>query len=295
MEAARKEVERQRRVGRPFNLAGTEGACGVAIKQQTSKNCWRDGLATAWTIVGIDRTQVQLRDHVDDEACPMVRRQTFASRDGGIEGCFVIGGFEFSAHVPSVRCVSGGGQSVLSDRLLARNNADFQQLLQICGLTQTLIGDADAIDDLTPLNDRLMLGLQGTMSEAELFPMRARLQGGLRQKAARGERAPKLPIGFVYAPAGTVTLDPDQHVQEAIQLLFTTFRQVGSSIGVVRYCNQHGLKFPTRPMQGPHCGEGWWTALARALALRILHHPRYAGAFAYGRTRLSQSPRGGAS
>jgi len=178
---------------------------------------------------------------------------------------------------------------------LARNNADFQQLLQICGLNQTLIGDADAIYDLTQLNDRLVLGLKGTMSEAELFTMRARLQGGLRHKAARGELATKLPIGFVYAPAGKITLDPDQHVQEAIQLLFTTFRQVGSSIGVVRYFNQHGLTFPTRPMKGPHHGEVWWTALSSSLTLRILHNPRYAGAFAYGRTRLLHSPSGGAS
>ncbi len=178
---------------------------------------------------------------------------------------------------------------------LARNNADFQQLLQICGLHQTLICDADAIYDLSQLNDRLILGLKGTMSEAELFTMRARLQGGLRHKAARGELATKLPIGFVYAPAGKVTLDPDQHVQEAIQVLFNTFRQVGSSIGVVRYCNQHGLTFPTRPMKGPHHGEVWWTALSSSLTLRILHNPRYAGAFAYGRTRLLQSPSGGAS
>src|SRR5262249_55107922 len=176
-----------------------------------------------------------------------------------------------------------------------RNNADFQQLLQICGLNQTLIGDADAIYDLTQLNDRPVLGLKGTMSEAELFTMRARLQGGLRHKAARGELATKLPIGFVYAPAGKITLDQDQHVQEAIQLLFTTFRQVGSSIGVVRYFNQHGLTFPTRPMKGPHHGEVWWTALSSSLTLRILHNPRYAGAFAYGRTRLLQSPSGGAS
>ena len=118
MEAARKEVERHRLVGCPFNLAGTEGACGVAIKQQTSKNFRCDGLATAWTIVGVERTEVQVRDHVDDEACQMVRRQTFTQRDGGIEGGFVIGGFEFSAHVPSVRCVSAYGQRVLSDRLL---------------------------------------------------------------------------------------------------------------------------------------------------------------------------------
>jgi DNA invertase Pin-like site-specific DNA recombinase len=178
---------------------------------------------------------------------------------------------------------------------LARNNADCQQLLQICRLHQTLMGDAEAIDDLSQLNDRLILGLKGTMSEAELFPMRARLQGGLRQKAARGELATKLPIGFVYAPAGTVTLDPDQHMQEAIRLLFHTFRHVGSSIGVVQYFNRQGLTFPTRPIKGPHCGAVWWTALSSGLALRILHHPRYAGAFAYGHTRLIQSSRGGAA
>jgi DNA invertase Pin-like site-specific DNA recombinase len=177
---------------------------------------------------------------------------------------------------------------------LARNNADFQQLLQICGLNQTLICDADAMYDLSQLNDRLILGLKGTMSEAELFTMRARLQGGLRHKAARGELATKLPIGFVYSPPGKVILDPDQDVQETIRLFFHTFRQVGSSIGVVKYFNRQGLKCPTRPIKGPHCGEVWWTELSSGLALRILHNPRYAGAFAYGRTRLMQSPSGGA-
>jgi DNA invertase Pin-like site-specific DNA recombinase len=157
---------------------------------------------------------------------------------------------------------------------LARNNADFQQLLQICGLNQTLICDADAMYDLSHLNDRLILGLKGTMSEAELFTMRARLQGGLRHKAARGELATKLPIGFVYAPPGKVILDPDQDVQETIRLFFHTFRHVGSSSGVVQYCNRQGLKCPTRPSKGPHCGEVWWTALSSGLALRILHNPR---------------------
>ena len=178
---------------------------------------------------------------------------------------------------------------------LARNNADFQQLLQICGLNQTLICDADAIYDLTHLNDRLVLGLKGTMSEAELFTMRARLQGGLRHKAARGALATKLPVGFVYAPTGQVILDPDRQVQETLRLFFTTFRQLGASIAVVRYFNQQGLTFPTRPIKGPHSGELWWSALSSGLALRILHNPRYAGAFAYGRTRLRKSPNGGAS
>ena len=177
----------------------------------------------------------------------------------------------------------------------ARNNADFQQLLQICGLHQTLIGDADAIYDLTHLNDRLVLGLKGTMSAAAIFTMRARLQGGLRHKAARGALATKLPVGFVYAPTGQVILAPDQQVQETLRLFFTTFRQLGSSIAVVRYCNQQGLTFPTRPIKGPHRGALWWSALSSGLALRMLHHPRYAGAFAYGRTRLRKSPHGGAS
>jgi hypothetical protein len=178
---------------------------------------------------------------------------------------------------------------------LARNHAAFQPWLQMCGLNQTLSGDAEAMYDLPHLNARLVRGLTGTMAEAELFTMRARLQGGLRQKAARGELATKLPRGFVSAPAGKMTLDPDQHVQEALQLLCKTFRQVGSSIGVGRSCTQHGLTFPTRPIKGPPHGEGGWTALSSALPLRIRHPPRYAGAFASGRTRWLQRPRGGAS
>jgi DNA invertase Pin-like site-specific DNA recombinase len=178
---------------------------------------------------------------------------------------------------------------------LARNNADCQQLLQLGGLHQTLIGDAEAMYDLSQLNDRLLLGLKGTMSEAELLPMRARRQGGLRHKASRGALATKLPIGVVYAPPGKVILDPEQDVQETLRLFCHTFRHVGSAIGVVKDFNRHGLTFPTRPIKGPHCGDVWWTALSRGLALRILHTPRYAGAFASGRTRLMPSPSGGAS
>jgi hypothetical protein len=178
---------------------------------------------------------------------------------------------------------------------LARNHAACQPLLQLCGLNQTLLGAAEAMYELTQLNARLGLGLKGTLSEAERFTRRARLQGGLRQKAAWGALATKLPSGFGSAPAGKMTLAPDQHVQEAIQLLCNTFRHVGASLGVGRYGNQHGRTFPTRPLQGPPHGEGWWTALSRSLPLRIRHHPRYAGAVASGRTRWRHSPSGGAS
>lgn len=178
---------------------------------------------------------------------------------------------------------------------LARNNADFQQLLQICGINKTLIYDADAIYDLMTLNDRLILGLKGTMSEAELFTIRSRLVGGALNKAARGDLGTKLPIGFVYSPTAKVILDPDCQVQEAMKLFFETFRKVGSSKGVVGHFYRQQIKFPTRPVKGPHKGELFWTPLSSGLALRILHSPRYAGAFSYGRTRATKTVNNGNS
>ena len=178
---------------------------------------------------------------------------------------------------------------------LARHPAACQPWLQMGGLNPTLLGEAEAMDALTPRHERLMLGLQGTRAEAERCPMRPRLQGGLRPKAARGELAPKRPLGFVYAPAGTGTRDPEQHVPAAIQWLCNPCWQGGSSRGVGRYGNQPGRTFPTPPSKGPHGGEGWWTALSSALAWRLRPHPRDAGACAEGRTRVSQRPRGGAS
>jgi hypothetical protein len=119
LEAARKAVARPRLLGRSCHLAGAEGAGGVARKPQPQKPCRREGLATAWTSVGVESPQVPWREHGGDAACPRVRRQTVAQRHGGIEGCFIIGGCELSAHAPSGRCVSACGQRVLSDRLLA--------------------------------------------------------------------------------------------------------------------------------------------------------------------------------
>ncbi|MCP4825593.1 MAG: recombinase family protein, partial [Shimia sp.] len=159
---------------------------------------------------------------------------------------------------------------------LARNNADFQQLLQLCGTNNTLIYDADALYDLMRLNDRLVLGFKGTMSDAELFTIRARLQGGALSKAARGELRTKLPIGFVYSEAGQVALDPDRQVQQTIELFFQMFGKLGSSIGVVKHFNRQGIKFPVRPIKGPRKGELLWRSLSSGLALRILHNPRYA-------------------
>ena len=168
---------------------------------------------------------------------------------------------------------------------LARNNADWHRLLEICAMSGTLICDEDGLYDPTDFNDRLLLGLKGTMSEAELHFIRARLIGGQRSKARRGELQMPLPVGLVYDPAGKVVLDPDTGVQQAIRHLFTLFARTGSARAVVQQFNADGLLFPVRVRTGAHKGELAWMPLQHWRVLRTLHNPRYAGAFAYGRRR----------
>src|ERR1700733_10419795 len=117
---------------------------------------------------------------------------------------------------------------------LARNNADWHRLLEICALANTLILDEDGVYDPTNFNDRLLLGLKGTMSEAELHVLKARLRGGIRNKARRGEYRCPLPTGFVYDEAGNVVLEPDAQIREAIACLFKTFSRVGSATATVK-------------------------------------------------------------
>lgn len=168
---------------------------------------------------------------------------------------------------------------------LARNNADWHRLLEICALTRTLICDEDGLYDPCAINDRLLLGLKGTMSEAELHFIRARLQGGILAKAARGELAVRLPVGLVYDPLGDVVLDPDTGVRQAINHLFTTFEATGSASAVVKAFAAEHLTFPGRHRTGPHAGELYWVPLRHDHALFVLHNPRYAGAYCYGRRR----------
>ena len=138
---------------------------------------------------------------------------------------------------------------------LARNNADWHRLLEICGMSGTLILDEDGLYDPSDFNDRLLLGLKGTMSEAELHFIRARLQGGILSKARRGELQTALPVGLVYDPAGKVVLDPDQGVQQALRHLLETFARTGSARAVVQAFEQQGLLFPVRVRAGERKGE----------------------------------------
>ena len=175
---------------------------------------------------------------------------------------------------------------------LARNSSDWHRLLEISALTGTLILDEDGLYDPSSFNDRLVLGLKGTMSEAELHQIRARLTGGMLSKARRGELRFRLPVGFVYDARGNAVLDPDQEVRESVRLLFAEFRRTGSAHGAARAFREKGILFPTRLHDGPEKGELVWKALTPGRVFGVLKNPRYAGAYAYGRRQGRRTPSG---
>ncbi len=176
---------------------------------------------------------------------------------------------------------------------LARNSADWHRLLEMCALTETLILDEDGLYDPAHFNDRLLLGLKGTMSEAELHVLKARLQGGIVNKARRGELMMPIPIGFLYGPEGQVLIDPDREVQESLRVFFETFRRTGSAMATVKAFREQGLTFPHRVRGGLNKGDTVWKPLLHSRALWLLHNPRYAGVFFYGRTQQRRHPDGG--
>ena len=163
---------------------------------------------------------------------------------------------------------------------LARNNADWHRLLEICALADTLILDEDGVYDPANFNDRLLLGLKGTMSEAELHVLKARLRGGILNKVRRGEYRCPLPTGLVYDEAGNVALDPDSQIRETIAHFFETFSRVGSACQTVKAFRKEGLRFPSRLHNSDTVV---FRPLTASTAIRMLNNPRYAGAYAYGR------------
>lgn len=175
---------------------------------------------------------------------------------------------------------------------LARNSADWHRLLEICAITETLILDEDGLYDPRHFNDRLVLGLKGTMSEAELHLLKARMRGGVLSKARRGELKGPLPVGLVYNDKDEVVIDPDRQIQEALRTFFKTFRRTGSACATVKAFREQGLLFPRRLLKGPRKGEVLWSDLHHSRALQLLHNPVYAGAFCYGRTRTRKKADG---
>lgn len=166
---------------------------------------------------------------------------------------------------------------------LARSCRDWYQLLEVCGLFGTLIGDLDGIYDPSDYNDRLLLGLKGTMSEAELHVLKQRLLAGRRAKAGRGELSVQLPIGYVRRPSGEVVKDPDEQAQAVVALIFEQFARCGTINGVLQYLVRHHVEVPCRSRSRHDKGELQWHAPNRATLSNLLHNPIYAGAYVYGR------------
>jgi DNA invertase Pin-like site-specific DNA recombinase len=167
---------------------------------------------------------------------------------------------------------------------LARSSKDWHQLLELCAVFGSLLADLDGLYDPGHYNDRLLLGLKGTMSEAELHLLRMRLTEGKWNKAERGELLGRQPTGYVRQPSGEVTIDPDEQVQSVIRLIFEKFEELGTGRQVFWYLRKNGIRIPVRLAYGPNQGQLEWHEPAPSTLHRILRHPQYAGAYAYGRS-----------
>lgn len=166
---------------------------------------------------------------------------------------------------------------------LARSCRDWYQLLEVCSLFRTLIADTDGIYDPSSYNDRLLLGLKGTMSEAELYVLKQRMVEGKKAKARRGELGMQLPRGYIKRPSGEVIKDPDEQVQSTIQLVFALFEQFSTINGVLKYLVKNKIQLPDRERLGLEKGDLKWSRPNRPSLSNLLHNPIYAGAYVYGR------------
>jgi DNA invertase Pin-like site-specific DNA recombinase len=217
---------------------------------------------------------------------------TVIDTDQGRSGASAVGRDGFALLTSEVALGKAGIVLGLEVSRLARNNTDWHRLLEICALAGTLILDEDGVYDPRTFNDRLVLGLKGTVSEAELHLLAARLRGGQLSKARRGELRQILPIGYVYDGADHVVIDPDASVRGPVARVFQVFAATGSARQVVIAFNRDQLLFPARIRTGARKGEIVFTRLTHSRVLTLLHNPCYAGAFAYGKRRGRISPEG---
>jgi DNA invertase Pin-like site-specific DNA recombinase len=174
---------------------------------------------------------------------------------------------------------------------LARNNSDWYRLIELCSLFNTLIADGERLYDPRLYHDRLLLGLSGMMSEAELHHLKQRLHAGARHRAERGELQHPLPVGLTRQRDGSVILNPDEEVQARLRLIFTKFDELGSARAVRAYLRREQLLIPARPPNGPSPHETVWNLPRASSLLQILHNPAYAGAYVHGRRTVDPPAR----
>ena len=210
---------------------------------------------------------------------------TVIDQDQGLSGSSAVGRDGFQFLIAQVGLGQAGAVLSLEASRLARSCSDWYRLLEICALTDTLVIDEDGVYDPSQYADRLLLGILGAMSEAELHWLRNRLLGGKLARAEQGELRMRPPVGLVFDAAKRLVLDPDEEVQQAVRLLFTLFEQTGSALAVVKHFGDHHLLFPDRLWGKARDGELLWKPLRHGRVLDVLHNPRYAGVYVYGRTQ----------
>ena len=198
----------------------------------------------------------------------------------------------FKELVSEVSNGTAGAVACIEASRLSRSSGDWGRLIEYCALTNTLLIDADGIYNPNDFNDRLLLGLKGTMSEAELHFLMARMRGGLMNKAKRGELKKPLPIGYLYDDYGKIIKDTNIEVKQSIDLFFDSFRVVGSAWGMLKYYKDNNYKFPHRVYKGFRKGELLWLDITHSRILQTLHNPAYAGVYCYGETQVKNTPQG---
>jgi|HubBroStandDraft_1064217.scaffolds.fasta_scaffold08331_4 DNA invertase Pin-like site-specific DNA recombinase len=212
---------------------------------------------------------------------------TVIDQDQGLSGSSAVHRDGFQFLIAQVGLGQVGAVLSLEASRLARSCSDWYRLLEICALTDTLVIDEDGVYDPGQYADRLLLGILGAMSEAELHWLRNRLLGGKLARAEQGELRMRPPVGLVFDAARRLVYDPDEEVQQAVRLLFSLFEQTGSALAVVKHFAKHRLLFPNRLWGKTRDGELLWNPLEHGRVLAVLHNPRYAGVYVYGRTRTS--------
>lgn len=206
-------------------------------------------------------------------------------QDQGCSGASALGREGFQYLIAEVGLGRAGAVFSLEASRLARASSDWYRLIEICALTDTLVGDEEGVYDPGLYNDRLLLGIKATMSEAELHWLRMRLLGGKLEKAQKGQLRFGPPTGLLYDAAGQLSLDPDDQVQQALHLVFALFEELGSALAVVKHFAEQHLLFPTRLRSGIRASELVWRSLTHERVLAILHNPAYAGTYVFGRTK----------
>ena len=173
---------------------------------------------------------------------------------------------------------------------LSRRNSDWHRVIELCAVFRTLIADEDGVYCPQDPNDRLLLGVKGTLFAAELHILHARMRGNLLNKARRGELALRLPVGYRRLGDGTVVLDPDDEVRAALIRIFERFALLRNARAVQRYLAEHGLKMPRLIQQGAEAGRIVWVRPTYQMIQQVLTSPVYAGVFVYGRRKQEVSP-----